>query len=184
MVSNVLNLMKVRSGQQVMLRVRVGEIQRNALKQLGITLAASASSHSKGGVFGGSQGGQQSFESGTASPFPGLTLPTGDLTTGGIISGFFREKESGLSAALNALETDGVLKMLAEPNLVAMSGEKAEFLAGGEFPVPSVQASVNSVTTVQFQQFGVSVQFIPIVLSENRIRLTVRTGSFTNRHRQ
>ncbi len=172
--STILNLMKISSGQQVMLRVRIGEIQRNALKQLGITMAGSRTG-SGGGVLGGVNGGQQSFETGATTPFPGLTIPQPNLTGGGLLQGFFNGSEGGLSAALTALETEGLLKMLAEPNLVAMSGEKAEFLAGGEFPVPSVQATTGSapVTTVQFQQFGVSVQFVPFVLSENRIRLVV-----------
>jgi len=174
--STILNLMKVISGQQVMLRVRVGEIQRNAAKQLGLTLAGTKVGNG-GGVFGGWNGGQQSFETGTSTPFPGLTIPAEQLTAGGILSGFFRSGDGGLSAALNALETEGLLKMLAEPNLVAMSGEKAEFLAGGEFPVATVQPAGTGggtpLVTVQFQQFGVAVQFIPYVLSENRIRLVV-----------
>ncbi len=178
----VLNLLKVISGQQVMLRVRVGEIQRTAIKQLGVILAGRA-----GNVTIGSQGGQQSFASGSSTttngvvnstsflPFPGLNIPGSDLTSGGILSGFFRNGEGGLSSALTALETQGVLKILAEPNLVAMSGEKAEFLAGGEFPILQAQPSGGgSVSTVQFQQFGVSIQFIPLVLSDNRIRLIVQ----------
>ena len=73
------------------------------------------------------------------------------------------------------LEQDGVFRVLAEPDLVALSGEKAEFLAGGEFPilVPQIGGGA-AVTTVQFKDFGVAVQFIPYVLSENRIRIAVQ----------
>ena len=173
--TTVLNLMKISSGQQVMLRVRIGEVQRNAVKNLGLELAALGGS-SRAGIQAGSQGGAQSFQVGTSTPFPGLTVGSGDLATGGFLQGFFRHGEGGLSAALTALETEGVLRMLAEPNLMAISGEKAEFLAGGEFPVNTVQVGSSStapITTTTFQPFGVAVQFVPLVLSDNRIRLTV-----------
>jgi pilus assembly protein CpaC len=172
--SPILNMMKVVSGQQVMLHVRIGEIQRNALKQLGVELAGQLTGAN---VAFGSQGGQQSFETGTTTPFPGLTVPSADLTSGGLISGVIRSSAGGLSAALNALETEGLLRILAEPDLVAMSGERAEFLSGGEFPVPTIQSGSSGtapITTVQFQQFGVAVQFVPYVLSDNRIRLNVQ----------
>ncbi|MEI6729628.1 MAG: type II and III secretion system protein family protein, partial [Pseudomonadota bacterium] len=81
----------------------------------------------------------------------------------------------GLSAALEALETQGLLKLLAEPNLVAMSGEKAEFLAGGQYPYTVAQAGGGSaVNTVQFQPYGISVQFLPYVISQDKIRLVVQ----------
>ncbi len=116
----VLNLMKIRTGQQVMLRVRVGEIDRDELKKLGLGLH-------------------------------------------GIIS-------AG-SAVFGALERDGTLKILAEPTLTAISGQSAKFLAGGEFPVPVAQAG--NVMSVDYKSFGVGVNFTPLVLSEDRIRLDV-----------
>ncbi|MDA0781853.1 MAG: type II and III secretion system protein family protein [Rickettsiales bacterium] len=118
--NNVLNLMGLRSGQQVMLRVRVGEIRRDVLKKLGLGLH-------------------------------------GVITSG--------------SAVLGALEREGVFKVLAEPTLIAISGETADFLAGGEIPVPVIQAG--NVMSVDYKPVGVSVQFTPVVLSENRIRLSV-----------
>lgn len=116
----VINLMKLKSGQQVMLRVRVGEMRREELKKLGLGLH-------------------------------------------GIIS-------SG-SAVFGALERDGLFKVLAEPTLTAISGESAEFLAGGEFPIPVPQPG--NVMSVEYKSFGVSVNYTPIVLSQNRIRLSV-----------
>lgn len=118
--SKIINLMKLKSGQQVMLRVRVGELRRDTIKKLGLGLH-------------------------------------------GIIS-------SG-SAVLGALERDGAFKILAEPTLTAISGETAQFLAGGEFPIPVVQAG--NTMSVDYKSFGVSVNFTPLVLSENRIRLDV-----------
>lgn len=118
--TEVINLMKLRSGQQVMLRVRVGEIKRTALKKLGLGLQ-------------------------------------------GIIS-------AG-STVFGALAKEGAFKVMSEPTLTAISGETAEFLAGGEFPVPVSQA--NNTMSVDYKSFGVSVGFTPVVLSQNRIRLDV-----------
>ena len=168
--SKILNLLQVTSGQQVMLRVRVGEIQRSALKEIGVSL--NGAKLRGGAAFGG---GTNAITTATA--------PGGPITLGGAASaigdtsfGFFTGALLGdtfnLSATLEALETDGVLKILAEPNLAALSGEKAEFLAGGEFPVPISQGDSDSVS-VEFKPFGVAVQFIPYVLSDNRIRLAV-----------
>lgn len=161
--SSVINLMKVVSGQQVMLRVRVGEVQRTALKTLGVNLSGSA----------------DAFTIGTAL---GSVVPVTDISSvvSGVSGGFLRNQLTAngnvsLTSTLEALEQDGLFKVLAEPDLVAMSGEKAEFLAGGEFPVPVPQSSGNGNTTItiQFKPFGVAVQFIPFVLSENRIRIAV-----------
>lgn len=116
----VLNLMKMKSGQQVMLRVRVGELKREQLQKLGLGLH-------------------------------------------GVIS-------SG-SAVFGALEKEGLFKVLAEPTLTAISGETAQFLAGGEFPVPVSQGG--NALAVDYKSFGVSVDFTPLVLSDNRIRLDV-----------
>lgn len=80
-----------------------------------------------------------------------------------------------MAGALRALERDGVFKLLAEPNLVAVSGEEAEFLAGGEIPVPSVSSSSSSSggVTIEYKPFGVALRFTPQILSENRIRMLV-----------
>lgn len=124
----IVNLMQLTSGQQVMLRVRIGEVQRGALTQLGLGL----------GGLGGNMAQSKMFD---------------------------------ISATLETLERNGVMKVLAEPNLTAISGETAKFLAGGEFPIPVAQGGGNY--TVEYKPFGVGVEFTPLVLSENRIRLTV-----------
>ena len=116
----ILNLMQLRSGQQVMLKVKVGEMKRSEMQKLGFGLQ---------GILSGGEG-------------------------------FF-----------GALEGKGVFKTLAEPTLTAVSGESAKFLAGGEFPVPIAQA--NNTMSVDYKKFGVSVDFSPIVISENRVRLRV-----------
>lgn len=167
--SPIINLMKISSGQQVMLRVRVGEIQRSALKNLGVGLNAS-----KGGavgVIGGTQGGVAAIN----GAFPGQSLSVNfDSSSTGVLATFFDIGSARLGAVLTALESQGLFKLLAEPNLVAISGEKAEFLAGGEFPIPVPQSSgTTTINTVQFKNFGVAVQFIPYVLAENKIRISV-----------
>lgn len=162
----IVNLMRITSGQQVMLRVRVGEIRRSALKRLGISLQA-LSSNGSTSLFGGSSAGLAGITAGgTPGQFEVNPLSFGSL--GAVVS----KANSTLGASLEALETDGLLKILAEPNLVALSGEQAEFLAGGEFPIP-VASGNNGQISIDYKPFGVSVSFIPYVLSENRVRLTV-----------
>lgn len=168
--STILNLLKVSSGQQVMLRVRVGEIQRSALKNLGTSLTVNKPGAVS--ILGGTMGGVDAVTNMTSSGSVGPITVGGDST--GLIGAFFDAGSASIGVALEALETQGLFKILAEPNLVAISGEKAEFLAGGEFPIPVQQAGgTTSVTTVQFKNFGVAVQFIPYVLGEKKIRIAV-----------
>lgn len=129
----VINMMQVRSGQQVMLRVRIGEVQRGALDQLGLSAQ---------GVVGS-------------------------------VSGlFYSNTMYDVSTRLDFLSRNGLMKVLAEPNLTAMSGEKATFLAGGEYPIPVPQKGGDAIT-VDYKKFGVGIEFTPTVLSQNRIRLAV-----------
>ena len=167
--SPILNLMQISSGQQVMLRVRVGELQRNALKKLGVNFSA-IDQIGKTILFGGSGGGLAPFnpELDPAVPF-GSFLIDGDSR--GALGASYQLGDTNLAGMVEALERDGLFKVLAEPNLVSLSGEKAEFLAGGEFPVPVPQD--NGTISVEFKPFGVAVQFTPYVLSENRIRVSV-----------
>ena len=170
----IINLLQVTSGQQVMLRVRVGEIQRTAVKNLGATLTGGKS----GGRFG-VQGGANALNwgdttnGGTGAFVPGSVVHKADETFG-FLTGSLTTGSVSLSASLDALETQGLFKVLAEPNLVALSGEQAEFLAGGEFPVPTTSGTgASAAQGVQYKKYGVSVQFMPFVISENRIRLAV-----------
>lgn len=167
--SELVNLMQVTSGQQVMLRVRVGEIRRTALKRLGVNLQ------------GFNQNGNFGFSGATGSGIDGISadgvtgigeFPVSSTNSFGILGGVLSRGSSGVGVSLEALETDGLLKVLAEPNLVALSGEKAEFLAGGEIPIP-VPSGLTDNVTIQYKKFGVEVAFVPYVLSENKIRLNV-----------
>ncbi|MEI7669297.1 MAG: type II and III secretion system protein family protein, partial [Pseudomonadota bacterium] len=170
---SILNLLKVASGQQVMLRVRVGEVQRDALKNLGVSLSSLADN---GRILGGTQNKVSVFDKNSASPGVGGLVR--NSSEAGFLMGTLTSGGFALSGALEALETEGLLKVLAQPDLVAMSGEKAEFLAGGQFPIIVPQAGGTlggtATNTVQFQPYGVSVQFVPTVLSENRVRIAVQ----------
>ncbi len=180
----ILNLMQVTSGQQVMLRVRVGEIQRTALKDLGVDLNYISQASGTGLVALGTGGGMGSIlapATGQTAVTPGVFLLPGGVSptnTQGVLTGRWQPNGPNgntVSGLLHALEQDGLFKVLAEPNLVAISGEEADFLAGGEIPIPVLQNSANSNNvTIQYKPFGVAVKFTPQVLTENRIRMTVQ----------
>lgn len=180
----VVNLLSIGSAQQVMLEVRFSEVKRSALKQFG----AGFGLQSDGGKLNGVIGGGASLSPGApvTSTVGGVTTTTpGDplLTLGaitnsfGIISRVFRAFGTNFEATLDALERKGAITTLAEPTLVALSGETASFLAGGEFPVPTAQGGNNGgnngAFTVQWKPFGVSLAFTPTVLADGVINLVV-----------
>lgn len=167
---NVMNLLEVTSSQQVMLRVRVGEVKRTALKDLGVNLQAVKS------------GANTAFSLGTGAGLDLLDISGGQLgqyssfgeNLRGAIGGTYTNSSgNGISAVLQALERDNLFKVLAEPNLVSLSGEESQFLAGGEFPIPVADGGTDNRITIDYKPFGVSVKFTPFVLSENRIRIAV-----------
>jgi pilus assembly protein CpaC len=157
----VVNAILVRGRDQVMLKVTVAEVQRDIIKQLGIDLSGSLNY------------GSAVVNFNTKNPFSA----TGQTLSDSSLAGNFRN----VNATLRAMERAGVIRTLAEPNLTAISGETASFLAGGEFPIP---AGLSCDTTksppvcqaqVDFKKFGVGLTFTPVVLSEGRISLKVMT---------
>jgi pilus assembly protein CpaC len=156
----VVNNLNVRGRDQVMLKVTVAEVQRDIIKQLGIDLNGSLSY------------GSAVINFNNANPFTALGQP---LVDGNAVAGQFKT----VSATLRAMERAGVIRTLAEPNLTAISGESANFLAGGEFPVPAGYTcdptTHNCQLAIQFKKFGVGLNFTPVVLSEGRISLKVLT---------
>ena len=187
----VINLLSIGSAQQVMLEVRFSEIKRGALKDLGLSGFVSGSGDNG---FIGAFGNGASFSSATGSQTVTTTAPDGTVTqtvvpnppklalgaivdSFGILSRMFRIGGLNIDATLNALERKGAVTTLAEPTLVALSGETASFLAGGEFPIPVAQGSGggdNGVAiSVQFKPFGVSLAFTPTVLADGVINLEV-----------
>ena len=184
----VINMITVEGREQVLLKVSVVEMERNIIKQFGIDLNALISS------------GNFAFAALSDLPFPinaagkGVLAPflTGAGPVGsdasfpsaapsnptvGNTSGFGTQWTKGASrvqSVLRALEEDGLLHTLAEPNLTAISGETANFLAGGEFPIPVSQGTQGQIS-VEFKKFGIGLSFTPVVMAEGRISLKVST---------
>lgn len=186
----VINLLSVEGEEQVMLRVTVAEVQRSLLKQFGINIGAIINS----GNFtthvltenalpltaaqglgtlavpaiptvGAAAGALNLFNQGPISDL----APFGNSGT----SGFWNTGNQSVAHTMRALERDGLVKTLAEPNLTAVSGEPAKFLAGGEYPIPVVDS--DGKLSVIYKEFGVGVAFTPTVLSEGRISLKIET---------
>ena len=184
----VVNLLGIGSSQQVMLEVRFAEVRRAALKQLGVGWFVNGPGDKFQGVIGGNAG--LASPGGTTTTT--TTLPDGtviekevpnppEFTLGaiadsfGIISRTFRAFGANFNVTLDALERKGAITTLAEPTLVALSGETASFLAGGEFPVPVAQVGQGSTSiTVEWKPFGVSLAFTPTVLADGVINLVVQ----------
>jgi pilus assembly protein CpaC len=159
----VVNSISVRGRDQVMLKVTVAEVQRDIVKQLGVDLSGSMTY------------GTSVVNFNQSNPF---TAYGRSLVGGNSIAGQFGSTPS-VTATLRAMESAGVVRTLAEPNLTAISGESATFLAGGEFPIPAGYSCdpVTHVCTTQisFKKFGISLNFTPVVMSEGRISLRVMT---------
>lgn len=167
----VQNLLSVDGEQQVMLRVRIIEATRQILRELGTETSINDPNELSRDLFG--RDGLNSLGS-TASGGLGIDTRNG-LTQDpfGIGRMIFDTGVAGIGFVellINALESDGLVKILAEPNLTAISGEEAGFLAGGEFPYPAGRDQDGNIT-VKFRKFGVSLSFKPVVLDENRINL-------------
>ncbi|MGZ8284280.1 MAG: type II and III secretion system protein family protein [Allosphingosinicella sp.] len=170
------NRLKSATPLQVMLQVRIAEVSRSLARDIGINLASA--DQTGGFKFGVGQG--RSFY---PQHIPGAPLGTGTEASEGVTtvipsaigsSLFGAGKLLGVDilGALDLAETDGKVHTLAEPNLVALSGETASFLAGGEFPIPSSNG-ING-TSIEFKQYGVSLAFTPYVLEGGRISMRVR----------
>lgn len=159
--TKVINGIVLRTRDQVLLKVTVAEVQRDVIKQLGIDLSATFTSQSNAVLNFNNQ-----------NPFP---VVGSALVSSNAVTGTWR----AVSASLRAMERAGLIRTLAEPNLTAVSGESANFLAGGEFPIPAGftcdPTTRNCQTQIQFKKFGVGLNFTPVVLSEGRISLKVLT---------
>jgi len=156
--TKVVNSLIIHGRDQVMLKVTVAEVQRNVIKQLGINLSGSLGYGTTAVTFN------------TDNPFSVQGQP--------LNNSFLTGSVKSIKATLRAMEQAGVLRTLAEPNLTAISGESANFLAGGEFPVfggVSCDQTGHCQTTVLYKKFGVALAFTPVVLSEGRISLKVKT---------
>ncbi len=173
----VSNLMTVGGSQQVMLKVRFAEMNRSVSKSLSASVGINGIS-GNGGQFG-STGGSGTLIDGNnlINLFDGDpdTNVTRSAQSTGAISFGFGGSNVELAILLEALETRGFIRTLAEPNLTALSGQNAEFLAGGEYPVPV--ANDNGSVTVDFKPFGILLNFTPRVIGKNiNLRLTAEVS--------
>jgi pilus assembly protein CpaC len=172
----LVNLLEVVGVQQVMLEVRVSEISRSLLKRLGINWNYVNSTGSNLGLslLGGLS---------TISKLETFGIPTGDtFRTAGFgvsdsVNAIFRtvSGDTAWTVFIDALKEEGLLKVLAEPNLITLSGKTANFLAGGEFPIPVPQSSGagGTVITIEYKPFGIGLNFTPTVLSNKKINMQV-----------
>jgi pilus assembly protein CpaC len=165
----------VKAATQVQLQIRVAEVAKNKLRDLGASYMYQGSPGAGGFISGG----------GPASP--------GDII-GGLLSGSFNPATNlimlggNVSTLVRAMQTNGALRALAEPNLIAMDGQVASFLAGGEFPIPVIQSTGGggggNAITIQFKEYGIRLNFKPTIIDEDHIRLElepeVSTIDFAN----
>ncbi|MBU6298806.1 MAG: type II and III secretion system protein family protein [Alphaproteobacteria bacterium] len=215
--AKVVNMLQITGSQQVMLKVRIAEVQRQVAKQLGIDLTGAAtiggvpiiaSTSNPYGLAGQALSDLSGAQFGNVCPqqfIPGITKTITNMAINnvsnnpallepGAATGVTTTQtttvpcsgQNNIQGVMKALETVGLVHTLAEPNLIAVSGETAKFLAGGEFPVPAGRDAQGNVS-VTFKQFGVGLSFTPVVLSDGLISLQLstevseltNTGAFT-----
>ncbi|MGA3056382.1 MAG: type II and III secretion system protein family protein [Candidatus Korobacteraceae bacterium] len=171
-VVNVLTFGPV-GAEEVLLEVKFAEVDRSATTQMGINLFSTGAGNTLGstttGQFGGVSGLGSISDTGSNSPFPS----TG--TVSNLLNLFFFNPQVHLGAVIEALKTQNLLQILAEPNLIAINGKEASFLAGGEFPFPVAQQNASGIATVtiQFREFGVRLKFTPVIQPNGNIHLHV-----------
>jgi pilus assembly protein CpaC len=166
----VVNLMQVGGAQQVMLEIKVAEMARTVLKSMDadfqIFELGGTPRRLRGGLIEGSAG------------FPTLggapTVPQALDTSGFFFS--YLNQELALQAVIEMSRRKGLAKILSEPTLTTLNGQEAEFLSGGEFPIPVPQGGASNSITIEFKEFGVGVKFLPVVLDSGRINLKLNVS--------
>jgi pilus assembly protein CpaC len=170
-VINVLTFGPV-GAQEVLLEVKFAEVDRSALTQLGANVfstgAANVIGTSTTGQYGGFSPPSISQTQGQSTPFPATE------TLSSVLNLFLFQPNIHLGAVIQALQTKNLLQILSEPNLIAVNGKKASFLAGGQFPFPIVQPGAGfTAVTISFKEFGVKLEFTPVIMPNGNIHLVV-----------
>jgi pilus assembly protein CpaC len=170
-VVNVLTFGPV-GAQEVLLEVKFAEVDRSATTQLGVNVFSTGAGNTIGTVTTGQYGG---FGSQAISDTTGVTGPfQSNETVSNVLNMFLFRPDIHLGAVLEALQSKNLLQILAEPNLIAVNGKKASFLAGGQFPFPIVQPGAGfTAVTISFKEFGVKLEFTPVIMPNGNIHLTV-----------
>ncbi len=169
-VVNVLTFGPV-GAQEVLLQVKFAEVDRTALTQMGINFVSTGGANTIGALTTGQYGG---FGTQTLTP-GGQTGSTPSTTTiNNVLNLFLFRPDINFGAVIEALQTRNLLQILAEPNLIAVNGKEASFLAGGQFPFPIVQPGQGfTAVTISFKEFGVRLQFTPVIMPNGNIHLKV-----------
>src|SRR5579862_4263103 len=172
-VVNVLTFGPV-GAQEVLLEVKFAEVDRSALTQLGVNILSTGATNTVGTIttqqFGGF-GTQQITDSFPRQPG---TVFTSNQTIQDTLNMFLFRPDIHLGAVIKALQNKNLLQILAEPNLIAVNGKAASFLAGGEFPFPIVQPGAGfTAVSIQFKEFGVRLKFTPVIMPNGNIHLRV-----------
>lgn len=175
---NVISRLRMATPLQVNLQVRIAEVRREFVRAIGVNLATGdATSGFKFGVGNGRAGAFPQFNPGGAlgtgvtSGGDGTSVVT-KIAKGTTLAGFGRFLGLDIASALDLAESQGLVTILSQPNLTALSGETADFLAGGEFPIPLAQGL--GTVSIEYKKFGVSLAYTPTVLANGRISLRVR----------
>ncbi|WP_425603435.1 type II and III secretion system protein family protein [Ruixingdingia sedimenti] len=166
----VSNLMTVGGTQQVMLKVRFAEMQRSVSKNLSASLGVRSNSNTVGGIIGT---GSFTTPGSVGSTLDGGNFPQNPSASGGVGLGFSAGSLE-FAVLLEALESKGVVRTLAEPNLTALSGQEAKFLAGGEYPIPV--RDTDGGIGIEYKPFGVELNFVPRVVDGDGINLTINAA--------
>ncbi len=170
-VVNVLTFGPV-GAQEVLLQVKFAEVDRSALTQIGVNLVSTGLTNTVGttttGQFGGFGAPQINQTVGQSGPF------SSSATISNVLNLFLFRPDIHFGAIIEALQTQNLLQILAEPNLIAVNGKEASFLAGGQFPFPIVQPGQGfTAVTISFKEFGVKLQFTPVIMPNGNIHLKV-----------
>lgn len=170
-VVNVLTFGPV-GAQEVLLQVKFAEVDRTAMTQMGINFISTGAANTIGTVTTGQYGG---FGTQTINPTSSSTPTTTTSTTlNNVLNLFVFRPDINFGAVIEALETKNLLQILSEPNLIAVNGQKASFLAGGQFPFPIVQPGQGfTAVTISFKDFGVHLDFTPVIMPNGNIHLHV-----------
>jgi len=161
---NLINQLTLASPTQVNLRVRIAEVSRQVLEQIGVNWSALGSG-------GGLLSGRSTFTNGTTS---GIGNTTYNLPSNSGFMAVLGNIANGHGGVIDMLDQENLVTTLAEPNLTTISGETASFLAGGEYPIPVAQGGTNNAISVEYKDFGVGLNFTPTVMGNDRINLKVR----------
>ena len=192
-VGGVINLMQVGGAQQVMLKVTVAEMASSVVKRLESNFNLMRFGADSGRFAGGAVSGGATFPEATSVAngalfpiFDGIAHPIGPPqqffspsapgieATGAFLS--YLQGATFVQAVLDVSRRNGLAKILSEPTLTTLTGQEAEFLSGGEFPIPVPQGGLTGGVTIEFKEFGVALKFTPVVLDSGRINLALNVG--------